>query len=201
TYATLFTQTRVYPLLTISYDDPRSRQRIAPDRDCGRNHDWNATIHLLCIPASILEDRDVGFVQIPLHDIIATPDDTRFVSYQVCRPLSAAAKLDQELMIACPPVGYYVAPQPYGCGTPAMPVGYGYAPTGYGVSGKGLLCLYYYSSTSVYRASVLSGFGLLGFGTLRLQYSPASALSFGTLGFDNLSIFCRDNVISFLLTN
>ncbi|XP_020596349.1 protein SRC2-like [Phalaenopsis equestris] len=180
----LFTQMRVYAIITISYDGPRSRQRIAPDRDGGRNPNWNATIHFT-IPAGdpgnhllrillradrVLGDRDVGFVQIPLRDIIATPGDTRFVSYQVRRPLSgkpkgvlnfsykisdpitppsvyphlhfvappaAAAKLDQEPVIAYPPAEYYAVQQPYGYGAPAMPAGYGYSPAGYGYSQAG----------------------------------------------------------------
>lgn len=102
----LFTPMRIYAIATISSDGPRSRQRIAPDLDGGRNPNWNATIHFT-IPAGnpnnllltillracrVLGDRDVGVVRIPLRDIASTAGDARFLSYQVRRPASGKPK-------------------------------------------------------------------------------------------------------------
>ncbi|KAG0501098.1 hypothetical protein HPP92_001170 [Vanilla planifolia] len=101
----LFTPMRVYAIVSLSSDGPRSRQRIAPDRDGGCNPNWNTTLQFT-VPAGdsgslilriilraerFLGDRDVGFVHIPLLGLVAATAP-QFLSYQVRRPLSGKPK-------------------------------------------------------------------------------------------------------------
>ncbi|KAL0918582.1 hypothetical protein M5K25_010598 [Dendrobium thyrsiflorum] len=148
----LFTRMRVYAIVTIYSDGPLSRQRIAPDRDGGRNPNWNATIHftfpagnpgnlflriLLCADR-FFGDRYVGVVQIPLRDMIANAGDTRFLSYQVRRLFSNKPKgvLNFSYKISDPitppspyPHIHFVAPPP--AEKPAQEPVTAYPPAGY----------------------------------------------------------------------
>lgn len=94
----LLSKMEVYALVSLS-GDPRSRQRVAPDRAGGRNPTWNATLrftvpasaagslHVLLRAERALGDRDVGEVHIPLSELLSGAPDgpvpIKFVAYQV----------------------------------------------------------------------------------------------------------------------
>ncbi|RLN23174.1 protein SRC2 [Panicum miliaceum] len=94
----LLSKMEVYAVVSLS-GDPRSRQRIQPDRTGGRNPTWNATlrfnlptsgtgsIHVLLRAERALGDRDVGEVHIPLSELLSGAPDgpvpAKFVAYQV----------------------------------------------------------------------------------------------------------------------
>ncbi|PKA58443.1 BON1-associated protein 2 [Apostasia shenzhenica] len=106
----LFSRMRIYAVVSLSSDGPRSRQRTASDIEGGRNPSWNTTLQFT-IPAGdpgllllriylrsqrLLGDRDVGFVHVPLRDIVAGAchgsKPVQFLSYQVRRPVSGKPK-------------------------------------------------------------------------------------------------------------
>ena len=94
----LLSKMEVYALVSLS-GDPRSRQRVAPDRVGGRNPNWNSTLrftvpanaagslHVLLRAERALGDRDVGEVHIPLSELLSGAPDgpvpVKFVAYQV----------------------------------------------------------------------------------------------------------------------
>jgi hypothetical protein len=94
----LLSKMEVYAVVSLS-GDPRSRQRVQPDRAGGRNPTWNATLrfdvpaggagslHVLLRAERALGDRDVGEVHIPLSELLSGAPDgpvpAKFVAYQV----------------------------------------------------------------------------------------------------------------------
>ncbi|KAJ1286977.1 hypothetical protein BS78_03G394200 [Paspalum vaginatum] len=103
----LLSRMEVYAVVSLS-GDPRSRQRIQPDRTGGRSPTWNATLrftvpaggagslHVLLRAERALGDRDVGEVHIPLSELLSGAPDAavpaKFVSYQVRKISSGKAQ-------------------------------------------------------------------------------------------------------------
>ncbi|WVZ67533.1 hypothetical protein U9M48_016595 [Paspalum notatum var. saurae] len=103
----LLSRMEVYAVVSLS-GDPRSRQRIQPDRTGGRNPTWNATLrfavpaggagslHVLLRAERALGDRDVGEVHIPLSELLSGAPDAavpaKFVAYQVRKISSGKAQ-------------------------------------------------------------------------------------------------------------
>lgn len=126
----LFGKMDVYAVVTLD-NDPRTKQRTAVDKDCGKSPKWNHTMKFsvptapsnpplvlriqLKTERSLSSDRDIGDVQIPITEILQNSDgnthSAKFVTYQVRKPsgkpkgeLNLSYKVGEKVVYSAPAV-------------------------------------------------------------------------------------------------